>query len=72
MTGQMATDEGTLIPFNRPYLTGQENDYLLEAHASGVLAGDGAFTKRCNSWLERSTGTATALLPHSYMLRKVE
>ncbi len=61
----MATDEGTLIPFNRPHLTGQEIDYLLEAHASGVLAGDGAFTKRCNSWLERSTGTAKALLTHS-------
>lgn len=68
----MAPDEGTLIPFNRPHLTGQEIDYLLEAHASGVLAGDGAFTKRCNSWLERSTGTAEALLTHSYMLSKIE
>ena len=61
----MAGDEGTPVPFNRPYLTGNEIEYLLEAHASGVLAGDGAFTKRCNAWLEHATGTAKALLTHS-------
>ena len=64
--GRLVQDErGAYIPFNRPYLTGQEIDYLLEAHSSGVLAGDGQFTKRCNAWLERSTGTAKALLTHS-------
>ena len=61
----MQNDRVKHIPFNRPYLTGQEMDYLLEAHASGVLAGDGAFTKRCNAWLEGATGTAKALLTHS-------
>lgn len=61
----MQDESARRIPFNRPYLTGQEIDYLLEAHASGVLAGDGVFTKRCNEWLERSTGTAKALLTHS-------
>ena len=61
----MQNDRVKHIPFNRPYLTGQEMDYLLEAHASGVLAGDGAFTERCNAWLEGATGTAKALLTHS-------
>ena len=61
----MQDHHGTHVPFNRPYLTGQEIDYLLEAHASGVLAGDGAFTKRCNAWLEQATGAAKALLTHS-------
>ena len=61
----MGNDRVKHIPFNRPYLTGKEMDYLLEAHASGVLAGDGAFTKRCNAWLEGATGTAKALLTHS-------
>lgn len=52
------------IPFNRPYLTGKELSYIAQAHLQGQLAGDGAFTKRCQSWLERQ-GTARALLTHS-------
>ena len=55
----------TGIPFNRPYMTGRELDYIAEAHAKGHLAGDGVFTKRCHAWLERTTGTARALLTHS-------
>jgi dTDP-4-amino-4,6-dideoxygalactose transaminase len=53
------------IPFNRPYMTGRELAYIAEAHANGHLAGDGAFTKRCHAWLERTTGAARALLTHS-------
>jgi dTDP-4-amino-4,6-dideoxygalactose transaminase len=53
------------IPFNRPYMTGRELDYIAEAHANGHLSGDGAFTRRCNTWLERTTGTRKALLTHS-------
>lgn len=53
------------IPFNRPYMTGRELDYIAEAHANGHLAGDGVFTKRCHAWLERTTGASRALLTHS-------
>ncbi len=53
------------IPFNRPYMTGKELGYIAEAHANGHLSGDGAFTRRCNEWLERATGTRKALLTHS-------
>lgn len=53
------------IPFNKPYMTGKELWNVAQAHANGHLAGDGAFTKRCSSWLEARTGAAKALLTHS-------
>lgn len=53
------------IPFNKPYMTGKELWYISQAHANGHLAGDGAFTKRCNLWLESQIGCHTALLTHS-------
>jgi len=53
------------IPFNRPYMTGRELDYIAEAHANGHLSGDGPFTRRCHAWLEREIGTRKALLTHS-------
>lgn len=53
------------IPFNWPYMTGREKDYIAQAHAQGTLAGDGPFTKRCHEWLERATGASKALLTHS-------
>lgn len=53
------------IPFNKPYLTGRELDYIAAAHSRGQLAGDGYFTKKCNAWLEQTTGCHKALLTHS-------
>ena len=53
------------IPFNRPHLTGRELDYIAEAHGNGQLAGDGAFARKCQAWLERRTGSRKALLTHS-------
>jgi dTDP-4-amino-4,6-dideoxygalactose transaminase len=53
------------IPFNKPYMTGNELAYIREAHANGVLAGDGPFTKKCQEWIEAKTGCAKALLTHS-------
>ncbi|WP_407352672.1 dTDP-4-amino-4,6-dideoxygalactose transaminase [Luteimonas sp. R10] len=54
-----------MIPFNRPYMTGRELDYVAEAHRLGHLSGDGAFTKRCHEWLQVNTGTTKSLLTHS-------
>lgn len=54
-----------MIPFNRPFLTGNELRYIEEAHARGHLAGDGQFTRRCHEWLRAETGAAGALLTHS-------
>ena len=53
------------IPFNRPYMTGRELDYVLEAKQRNMLAGDGWFTKQCHQWLESNVGTKKALLTHS-------
>ena len=54
-----------MIPFNKPYMTGKELWYVSQAHASGHLAGDGIFTKKCNAWLEQRIGCRKALLTHS-------
>ena len=53
------------LPFNKPYMTGKELWYISQAHASGHLAGDGQFTKKCSAWLEQRTGSQRALLTHS-------
>ena len=53
------------IPFNLPHATGKEFDYIREAIASGQLAGDGVFTKRCQQWLRETTGAKKTLLTHS-------
>ena len=53
------------IPFNKPYMTGKELWYISKAHASGHLAGDGSFTKKCSAWLEQRIGCQKALLTHS-------
>ncbi len=54
-----------MIPFNKPYLTGNEIKNITIAHERGQLAGDGLFTKGCNAWLEETIGCNKALLTHS-------
>ncbi len=61
----MPVENQRLIPFNKPYMTGKELWYIAQAHAAGHLAGDGAFTKKCNAWLEQRTEARRALLTHS-------
>ena len=55
----------TAIPFNRPYVTGQELACIAEAVSTGRLSGDGPFTKRCSDWLAEKTGSPDVLLTHS-------
>ena len=54
-----------MIPFNRPPFTGKETEYISEAISAGKICGDGAFTKKCNAWIEEKTGTRRALLTTS-------
>lgn len=54
-----------MIPFNKPYMTGRELQYISHAHSNGHLSGDGPYTKSCNAWLRERTGATTALLTHS-------
>ena len=53
------------VPFNRPCLTGREYEYIQEAVSNLHLAGNGVFTRRCQSWLEDRLGVRRALLTHS-------
>jgi len=55
----------TMIPFNRPHLTGREFAYIKQAVDAGQLAGNGQFTQRCHAWLERELGAPKVLLTHS-------
>lgn len=53
------------IPFNKPWMTGRELDYIREAHDLGQLSGNGVFTARCHKLLEKMTGAKKVLLTHS-------
>jgi dTDP-4-amino-4,6-dideoxygalactose transaminase len=46
-------------------MTGKELFYIAEAKFGNMLAGDGAFTKKCHAWLEEQTKCNKALLTHS-------
>ncbi|MCL5105523.1 MAG: dTDP-4-amino-4,6-dideoxygalactose transaminase [Armatimonadetes bacterium] len=53
------------IPFNKPWLTGKELNYIAEAIHFGQISGDGMFTHKCHAHLERELGVAKALLTTS-------
>jgi dTDP-4-amino-4,6-dideoxygalactose transaminase len=53
------------IPFNRPFATGDELDYIRAAIATPKLSGDGAFTGQCHALLEQSLGIQKAFLTTS-------
>ena len=53
------------IPFNQPFIAGNELAYISEAVAAGNLSGDGEFTRRCCEWMEKRFGTHKVLLTHS-------
>jgi dTDP-4-amino-4,6-dideoxygalactose transaminase len=53
------------IPFNKPYLTGKELEYISEAHAQLHLSGNGQLTEKCQAWFEENIGCQKALLTHS-------
>jgi dTDP-4-amino-4,6-dideoxygalactose transaminase len=55
----------SFIPFNRPYVTGREFEYIGQAIAGAHLAGDGPFSRRCEAWLEAQIGCQKALLTNS-------
>ena len=54
-----------MINFNVPPHVGREIEYIKEAIVDGKICGDGKFTKRCNAWFEKTTGTSKALLTTS-------
>jgi len=54
-----------MINFNVPPYVGKEMEYVQECVNNRKICGDGAFTKKCNEWLENKTGTTKCLLTTS-------
>lgn len=54
-----------MIPFNKPYSTGFELEYISDAIRRGKIAGDGYYTKKCQDFFERKYGFKKALLTTS-------
>ena len=54
-----------MIPFNKPFLTGKETDYIHEAVHSGKISGNGEFTKKCQNYFENRYGFKKVLLTTS-------
>ncbi len=54
-----------MIDFNRPAYTGREMEYIQDAVSRGMLCGDGAYTKRCQSWMQERFQAAHVMLTTS-------
>ena len=53
------------VGFNVPPFVGKEKEYIIQAVDNCHISGDGEFTKKCSSMLEKRTGTSRALLTTS-------
>ncbi len=54
-----------MIPYNKPYLTGNEFAYIKQSIENGHLSGNGVFTKTCHRWLESNLGARKCFLTQS-------
>jgi dTDP-4-amino-4,6-dideoxygalactose transaminase len=54
-----------LIPFNKPYFSGNETVYIKDAVSRGKISGDGPYTKRCSEFFEKEMGFNKTLLTTS-------
>ena len=53
------------VPFNKPYLTGNETRYIEDAVSTGKISGNGKYTQKCQKWFEESYGFKKSLLTTS-------
>jgi len=53
------------IPFNKPYLTGKESEYIIDASREGQLSGNGKYTRLCHQFFEEHYGFKKTLLTTS-------
>ncbi len=53
------------IAFNKPFLIGNEIEYIKDAISSGKISGDGAYTKKCHDFFEKRFGFKKVLLTSS-------
>ena len=50
------------IPFNKPYLTGKETEYIERAVKTGKISGNGMFTQKCHAFFQERYGFNKCLL----------
>lgn len=55
----------SMINFNVPPCAEKAMDYIKECVENQKICGDGAYTKKCNEWIEKRTGTTKCLLTTS-------
>ena len=53
------------VPFNHPFFSGREFEFIQQAVNNWHLSGDGAFTDKCHGLLESSLGISKSLLTTS-------
>ena len=53
------------IPFNKPYLTGKELDYIKDAVSRGQISGNGHYTQKCQLFFQKQYGYKKCLLTTS-------
>lgn len=53
------------IPFNKPYTTGKELNYIQDSINRSKISGDGYYTKKVNEFIEKTFHTLKALLTTS-------
>ncbi len=54
-----------MINFNVPPYVEKAADYIAECVRNQKICGDGSYTRKCNEWIEKKTGTAKCLLTTS-------
>lgn len=54
-----------MIPFNKPYVSGNEIRYIQQAVDAGCIAGHGEFTNQCHRFFEKRYGFRKCLLTTS-------
>ena len=54
-----------MLPFNKPYLSGNETQYIEQAVKSGKISGNGMYTKKCQDFFEQKYGFLKCLLTTS-------
>ncbi len=54
-----------MIPFNKPYASGKEYDYLKDAVLSGKISGNGKYTKLCHDYFQAKYHFKKTLLTSS-------
>ncbi|MDH7445050.1 dTDP-4-amino-4,6-dideoxygalactose transaminase [Aquimarina sp. 2201CG14-23] len=54
-----------MIPFNKPYMTGDELYYIKDAVSRGKISGNGYYTQKCHNFFKEDLGFRNCLLTSS-------